>query len=40
MTINWFSEEEIDAMIANEDITAGDTLAIWAIYKAHKQKAK
>ncbi|MBP9699751.1 NUDIX hydrolase [Candidatus Woesebacteria bacterium] len=38
MTTHWFGEDEIDAMIANGEITAGDTLAIWAIYKAHKQQ--
>ena len=39
MTHEWFTEDEIDEMIATNQITAGDTLAIWMIYKAHQQEA-
>ncbi|KXK26859.1 MAG: ADP-ribose pyrophosphatase [candidate division WS6 bacterium OLB20] len=36
MTAHWFSENEIDTMIKEEEITASDTLAIWTIYKANR----
>lgn len=40
MTCHWLSENEIESMISSGEITAGDTLAIWAIYKAHQHKIK
>ncbi len=35
MSVAWFSQAEITAMIKNGEITASDTLAIWAIYQTH-----
>jgi len=37
MTHEWFTEDEIDTMIQEGVITAGDTLAIWMLYKAHQK---
>jgi len=37
MTHEWFTEDEINHMIQNGEITAGDTLAIWMLYTAHKK---
>ena len=37
MQHQWFSEEMIDQMIKEGEITADDTLAIWMLYKAHSQ---
>lgn len=33
MSLEWFTEAEIDQLIADGKITASDTLAIWMLYK-------
>lgn len=38
MTYEWFTEDEIDKMIINGEITVVTALAVWALYKASKSK--
>lgn len=36
MQLKWFTEEEIDKMVFEDEINACDTLAIWMLYKSKK----